>query len=287
MKKYDELLLKKVQRVDLQMAKFFVEYCKKNDLLCYFCGGGCIGTVRHKGFIPWDDDLDFFMPRESYEKLKVIWKDTEEYGLVFPTELYNDHNMFATLRDKNTTMIKPYQADIDMIHGISIDIFPLDACPQGIHRKVQIFWGLVYQLFCSQIVPENHGVIITIIGKSLLSIFKNPKLRYAIWRKAEKEMSKYEIKECKYVTEICAGPKYMKNEYPKELFSGAIYKKFEDTEMPIPIGFDKYLKMAFGNYMEFPPLEKRVPEHDAVKIDTDRSYRDYKGIFYCTEKNEK
>ena len=125
MKKYDELLLKKVQRVDLQMAKFFVEYCKKNDLLCYFCGGGCIGTVRHKGFIPWDDDLDFFMPRESYEKLKVIWKDTEEYGLVFPTELYNDHNMFATLRDKNTTMIKPYQADIDMIHGISIDIFPL------------------------------------------------------------------------------------------------------------------------------------------------------------------
>lgn len=286
MKKYDEKLLRKVQEKDLQMAKYFVEYCEKNDLLCYFCGGGCIGAVRHNGFIPWDDDLDFFMPRSSYEKLKTIWKDTEQYSLIFPSQSYNDHNMFMTLRDKQTTMIKSYQADLDIIHGISIDVFPLDGCPTGIARKSQMIWGLIYQLLCSQMVPENHGIIIEGIGKLILRIINNSNMRYRIWKKAEYKMSKYRIEDCKYVTEICAGPQYMKNEYPKEIFEKAVYLRFEDTKMPVPIGYNDYLKIAFGDYMQLPPIEKQIPEHDAIKIDTDRSYKHYRGIYYCIDKRK-
>lgn len=62
--------LKEIQAVTLTMSKYFVQFCQENNLLCYFCGGGCIGAVRNQGFIPWDDDLDFFMPRPDYEKLK-------------------------------------------------------------------------------------------------------------------------------------------------------------------------------------------------------------------------
>lgn len=278
---YDDKLMKEIQNVDLEMAEYFVNFCDKNGLLCYLCGGGCIGAVRHEGFIPWDDDLDFFMPRDDYEELKREWKDTEKYALVYPTKDYNDHNMFITLRDKTTTMIKPYQADLDMVHGVSIDIFPLDGCPKGIKRKLQIIWGLIYQLFCSQVVPENHGKLVSFVGKTVLHLVSSPERRYAIWKYAEKRMSRYSIKDSEYITEICAGPGYMKNRYPRNIFEKAVYKKFEDTKMPIPIGYDEYLKMVFGDYRKLPPKEKRIPAHDAVKIDLNVPYTEYKGIYYC------
>lgn len=274
--------LKELQRINLQMAQYFVDFCNKHDLLCYFCGGGCIGAVRHKGFIPWDDDLDFFMPRDDYEKLKSVWKDTNRYVLLYPSENYNDHNIFITMRDITTTMIKPYQQDLDIPHGVAMDIFPLDGCPESyFKRKKQIFWALLYQLFCAQIVPKNHGIIAQFIGTFVLNLIKSPKWKYRIWKYAEKEMSLTKIAETKYITELCAGPKYMFIQYPKELFSKSVLKAFEDTLMPIPTGYDGYLRLAFGDYMRLPPEEKRVASHDAVLLDLKNPYEKYKGKYYC------
>lgn len=126
--------LKEIQAVTLTMSKYFVQFCQENNLLCYFCGGGCIGAVRSQGFIPWDDDLDFFMPRPDYEKLKKLWPqkaDINRYPLLVASKTYNDHNSFITIRDTATTFIKPYQEDLDIPHGLPIDIFPLDGAPEG------------------------------------------------------------------------------------------------------------------------------------------------------------
>lgn len=278
MESYDANQLKKIQKVDLQMAEFFVKYCQDNNLLCYFCGGGCIGAVRHKGFIPWDDDLDFFMPRSDYERLKQIWRDTERYALRFPCETYNDHNMFMTLRDKFTTMIKPFQKDMDIIHGITMDIFPLDGCPARLIKRIfQLVHGLEYQLFCTQTVPENHGRLVKLVGKLGLFVCRSQKIRYKIWKRAEKKMMKYEWQKCDKVTEICAGPKYMRNKYEKQWFEKAEFTEFEGTMMPIPVGYDGYLRMAFGDYLQLPPEEKRVPSHDSLVVDTERPYTYYVG----------
>ncbi len=277
MQEYSPRLLREVQQKNLEMAKFFVRFCADNDLLCYFCGGGCIGAVRHQGFIPWDDDLDFFLPRSDYERLKAVWKDTDQYVLLFPTESYNDHCMYITLRDRTTTMIKPYQVGMDIVHGISMDIFPLDGWPNGrLQRTFQVFNGLVYQLFCAQVVPEKHGGLTALIGKAALSLIKSPKARYRIWRRAEKRMTKYAIEDCEAITEICAGPHYMMKKYPKECFAGAVFLDFEGEKMPVPVGYDTYLRTAFGDYMQLPPAEKQVPSHDAVVVDTERPYTEYR-----------
>ena len=267
----------------LEMAEYFVQFCKENDLLCYLCGGGAIGTLRHKGFIPWDDDLDFFMPRKDYEKLAQLWpqKADSRYQLSKSNENYIDRNLFITIRDTQTTCIKPYQQDLDIPHGLALDVLPLDYYPaNGLSRKKQVIAALVYSLFCAQTIPEKHGGIMKWGSQALLALVPSKKLRYKIWKKAEAEMTKYTEEESDGITELCSGPYYMKKKYLISSFEDALWLPFEETELPIPVGYDAYLKTAFGDYMTPPPVEKQVAHHDAVFIDLEKSYTHYKGEYY-------
>ena len=272
-----------LQEKCLEMAEYFVQFCKENDLLCYLCGGGAIGTLRHKGFIPWDDDLDFFMPREDYEKLAQLWpqKADSRYQLSKSNENYIDRNLFITIRDTQTTCIKPYQQDLDIPHGLALDVLPLDYYPaNGLSRKKQVIAALVYSLFCAQTIPEKHGGIMKWGSQVLLALIPSKKLRYKIWKKAEAEMTKYTKEESDGITELCSGPYYMKKKYPISSFEDALWLPFEETELPIPIGYDDYLRTAFGDYMTPPPVEKQVAHHDAVLVDLEKSYTHYKGEYY-------
>lgn len=267
----------------LEMAEYFVQFCKENNLLCYLCGGGAIGTLRHKGFIPWDDDLDFFMPRKDYEKLAQLWpqKADSRYQLSKSNENYIDRNLFITIRDTQTTCIKPYQQDLDIPHGLALDVLPLDYYPaNGLSRKKQVIAALVYSLFCAQTIPEKHGGMMKWGSQALLALVPSKKLRYKIWKKAETEMTKYTEEESDGITELCSGPYYMKKKYPISSFEDALWLPFEETELPIPVGYDAYLKTAFGDYMTPPPVEKQVAHHDAVLIDLEKSYTHYKGEYY-------
>lgn len=279
--------IRELQLKELELLKVFKSFCDRHGLLFYFCGGCCIGALRHKGFIPWDDDIDVFMPREDYEKLYTLWKeygDNEKYPILRTTKDFFCGNIFTTIVDANTTWIKPEFVNLDVPQGIPMDIFPLDGCPKGgWARKMQMKDAMLYSLYSAQVVPKNHGGIVALGSKILLGLVPK-KMRYKLCRHYEKKMSKYSFKESEYVTELCAGPHYMRNQYPRSAFDSAVYREFEGMDMPIPIGYDEYLKTAFGDYMTMPPKEKQKAHHDLVFADLHNSYKKYKGKYYCKEK---
>lgn len=281
-----ESQVREMQQKGLEMLLFFDRFCTEHQLTYFLCGGCCIGTVRSGGFIPWDDDVDVFMPREDYERLKKLWVNTDRYAIQYPTKEILTQNQFLTICDNNTTFIKTYQKDLDINQGLPLDVLPLDGCPRGIRRKIQKLYALLYSLFVVGKAPENHGRGVYFLGKIALGLVPFRNWRYHVWRLCEQKMSRYAIADCDFITELCSGPHYMQNEYPKEIFDHPIRRNFEGYALPIPVGYDAYLTMAFGNYMELPPEEKRICHHEYEFMDMHNGYRTYRGAKYFIQKDK-
>lgn len=265
-----------IQQKSLELLDYFKNICDENGLRFFLCGGCCIGAVRHKGFIPWDDDVDVFMPRKDYEKLARIWNsvaDTEHYSYVRTTKEHYTRLMHSAINDNKTTFIKERQKDLDTWHGIRLEIIPLDGCPRSrFKRKMQLMWALIYQIYNVQEPPTSKGKAANAAGRLMLALVPSNKLRCAVWRFAEKRMSRFDFDKCDKITELVTRYRYMVNEYPAEAFKEAVYMDFEGRKMPLPCGYDAYLSMAFKDYMTLPPESERQPKHEAVYVDTEHGF---------------
>ena len=266
--------LRGLQLKELDILIHFDKFCRDNGITYYLCGGCLIGALRDKKFIPWDDDADVFMPRADYEvfiKKYLEQKPSERFVLLNESDETFTRNCFATLVDTSATLVKTYQKDLNIPHGVAFDIFPIDPKPdKTIQRYFQYFWCIIYSLFRAQTVPENHGGVLALGSKMLLGIFRKYKTRKKIWKYAEKRMTSYPIENCSCIGELCAGPRIMKNAYPKELFESTVEVEFEGHKFKAMNGYDKYLRLAFkGDYMTPPPKEEQVVSHDLYYIDLD------------------
>ena len=280
--------LKQLQKKSLEMAKYVISFCKDRDIRVYFFAGSLLGAVRHSGFIPWDDDIDMVFPAPDFTKFVDEWEkeaDTERYSLCLQSKDYNDHTLSGSIRDNNTTFITDSTVNLDVNQGLSIDIEPLHASPKlGLAQKLQLILAAGRSLFKAERVPARQKKAISTAASIILGVFRTPSLRYHMWHFLESIATipdkKYE--EAKFVREFTMFP-YITWLYPKRWFDKAEWVKFEDTEVPIPIGAREYLKKRYGDYMKMPPEKDRHPEHRIVFMDLDTPYKEYRGIKYFIE----
>lgn len=262
--------------------------CEENELKFFLGGGSCIGTLRHQGFIPWDDDVDVFMLRDDYERLYKDWNkysQNKKYSLCRSDETHNYRHAAMTINDNDTTFINFRTQDEDVNQGIAVDIIPIDYLANGFWQRCWQRWNaIIFSIFINQRLPDNQGKVLRLLTELPLAIIRAPQKRYKVWKRAEKRMIKYSSKNGNQAVELVTGLKAIMRPLKPEWFENVRYEKFEDTEMPIAVGAEKYLTLIFGDYMKMPPVESRLAKHHTALIDTEKSFTDYKGKYYLVRK---
>ncbi len=274
--------LRKWQLKLLEILVYFRDFCQENNLRFFLAAGTSLGAVRHKGFIPWDDDVDVTMPREDYDKLIKIWNkkaDTSRFVCEVTRKDYCAKFPMAVIRSVNTTCIYDHSVDDDICQGMKIDVEFLDGLPNSsFGQKINENCAFVFALMRGQRVPARPAKKYKIIAKVLLTLFPTKSIRYAISNLCEKRLKKFKFSESEYVRYLFSSKK------KREWYDDVKYLEFEGYQMPVPIGVEKVLTAGYKDYMQFPPEEKRKPAtKNLFFYDLDHSYLDYKGKKYCVK----
>lgn len=279
-----DMQTRKIQEKLLEILLYFQQFCEENGLGFVLAGGTCLGAVRHKGFIPWDDDVDVFMLREDYEKLQELWPlkaDITRYSCVRSNDKVNIHHSATEIKDNNTTFINRHSVDVDMHQGLMIDVIPLDGVAEGgLSRLHQMLQSMIYCCFNFQRLPYHKSKLTYYATRVALGIFRSDKVKYKLWKSAEGQIAKYAVADHPLVASFGEGVSIMRQRFPKEWFLSPGQAVFEGHTMPVPSDTDRYLTISYGDYMQLPPEEEQVCRHDAVFIDLEHSYKQYRGIKY-------
>lgn len=260
----------------LQVMKYLDSFCTDHNIKYFACGGTAIGAVRHKGFIPWDDDIDVFMARPDYEKFLLLRKDLEDtdYEIQDMREAYYPVP-YAKFVHKYSSVWEcernPY------VYGVYIDILPLDEVGNDRQRTSELFrknkkYSNLFSRslqnnFCKSELSRLKRLNITSWVRWIINVFfVKPLASY--WRKqvySITEQIKAERGDC-YM--FYGTPYKMEKEiFPKEWFSSQVQVSFENIEIKLPNGWHEYLSKLYGDYMTPPPADKRATHHNRFFVD--------------------
>lgn len=267
---------KKVWALELDLLLEFDRVCKKYNLKYYLIGGSLLGAVRHHGFIPWDDDIDIAMPREDYTVLFNL--NNEFKHPYFLQTCYTDEGYFfahARLRNSNTSAIQRPFCYCHYNMGIFLDILPLDKFEYSdegrmVFRNLEelIVQNSTYMKLENQYPNEKDEKRI----KNY--VFRNP---FEVFEEIQELGQSFKNRNSTFYCLSCAVVYgFERSLFNIEDFHDVIYVKFEGFDFPIPSGYDRILKRAFNNYMEFPKEISRGSWHGAIWFDTEKSYVEVK-----------
>lgn len=274
---YDSKIdIKDVHKVQVEILLEVDKICKENNIKYQLFAGSLLGSIRHEGFIPWDDDIDICMLRKDYEEFLRIC-NTKLNSKYFLQNNDTDSNyiaQFSKIRKNGTLFLESGLSELDIHHGVFIDIFPLDnVMPNKLIGKIQR--NLIYFIYVLDIsrvkrLSFTHNNIYKKTIKSALYFISKLvpiKLTNNMLKKLFCMFN--ENMDAEYVTHMTnAATKntYYKNLRKRDDFYNIIDGKFEGYVFPIPEKYDEVLKELFGEYMKFPPIEEQKPHHGIIEI---------------------
>ena len=261
-----QLSLDEIKNRECQILEYIDKICRENNIKYFLAAGTLIGAIRHKGFIPWDDDIDIFMTRCNYMKfLKISSEEDNKRFLTLSLQTDKEYYYpFAKIVDSETMLEEKLFKNISKL-GVWVDIFPLDYFS---NNKFMIYKIMLLN-------KKNLMARYKVLNKS--NNFFKDFIKYVIYnfyfrfqnpRKYAEKIDKIGIKAKNKANlfTVFFDPFFgtEKNIYPIEWFDKAIFCKFENKEYLIPCEYDKILKKRYGEYMVLPPENERKSNHDII-----------------------
>lgn len=274
-------MIHEIQKNSLVLLKELDRVCEQNNLRYYIIGGTLLGAVRHKGFIPWDDDIDVAMPRKDYNFL--LKHSDDFFDKPFVLLHYSNCNDRKIAKDLILRMAnEKVLVDIEQNgqiqkSNIVLDIIPLDGTPDNlIMRKIYFFRLLyhraLYKFTFSDVIEIDNGNDRSFFEKSLIKFSKITHIGKLIDPQKERAklknlLEKYDCDKSKKMAGTFLGAYKLREFTDVKYFRNRKKYQFEDGEFYGTDDYDGYLTCIYGDYMQLPPEEKRIGKHKIVKVE--------------------
>ena len=264
-----EMSLAEIKKCSLSILEYVDGVCKQKQINYYLAAGTLLGAVRHKGFIPWDDDIDIMIPRKDYERLIREFPSNDRYSFLTYHNTPNYPYAWGKITDLLTKKDEPLRSKYQTI-GINIDVFPIDHYPNELEEA---------KVWCERIKKLQNRMLLICMpfakGKTLIhTVIKNSVIAFyhfldvigvlsvdKLVTKLDSMAQKYNSTDSNYCGIASVSAYGVNKRNRNSVFSNTIELEFEGKKYPAPIGFDEYLKDYYDDYMELPPIEKRRTHH--------------------------
>ena len=256
--------IEKIKKIELDILIFVKDFCESNNIRYYLCGGTLLGAVRHKGFIPWDDDIDIYMPRPDYDRfLDIFNSEANEWYKVLSPKNQGYYYNFAKVVDTRTKLIEREVNPINEM-GVYIDIFPLEGMPEEKDKQMNRFKRL--NKLRERVFDYEYGF--PRLRKNIpMYIYRVCTYFVCKFRSLDKCQSDYTLEAMKYSYNnaryvfVTGGRYKTKDIFPFEYIGDGIDILFENTLFKAPKEYEKILRQLYGEYLQLPPEKDQVKRH--------------------------
>lgn len=252
---HDDWGILQLQNGILNVAKYLHDFCEQHCIEYCLMGGSALGAVRHKGFIPWDDDLDVFMRPEEYRKFRELFIDSGDHTNFYLQEWAscNGYVSYAKLRMNNSAFVESDVKDWDIHHGIFVDIFILHTYPNHtIQRYNQYIWAkYILAKSASNRGYKHKNKLINLVFMLLKILPKKCMFGYAL-----KQVYKYDGVDSEFLCHFMGRADIKTGVYKRTYFTSSKLVPFESIQLRVPYQVEQYLADRWGDYMKLPSQEE-------------------------------